>query len=504
MPKTFLENKRNILGPYDEVVDALNDEMILARKGSLWGAVLRDGKVIPCQYEAIGPFYDGSAFAKKDGTWILIDTNNKRLKTYEWRGEAKPLLSLLIISTGRFDAIDNGLLGAIDKSGVLIIPCKYKYASRTLREGSSYITYKILVFEDEQNRHSLCDGYGNYLNSKPITYVGCGCLCTDRFSRQTVGGLIDLVSEDGEVMFDCWSMKEIGEPLPGQTVDMPEQCQDNYIAYHRNGVCQLYNRNGDVIIPYEASYSHFGVIPYKNSGEYLFPAEKDGKWGYLNIEGVEKIPFTYDAAYPFAHGVAVVKYANSDVLAFQQWLIDRHNNKLNKFPFSHIDSYAILNGDIYVKGERYGDKYKGVGIFDNYGNQYENWSEICPNLWEFKYVELLGLFACWPFSRIDRDSQISHLALSPSEKQEMEETYRNQEIIPSKGYALLSKRAYDCIPDYSDTVLFVNEDGPTRGLYNRSYKMILPHQFVEINYSNAIKAVIAEKNECEKYILLLM
>lgn len=41
--------------------------------------------------------------------------------------------------------------------------------------------------------------------------------------------------------------------------------------------------------------------------EYLIPACRDGKWGYINMELVEKIPFKYDAAGDFDNGIARVE-----------------------------------------------------------------------------------------------------------------------------------------------------------------------------------------------------
>lgn len=43
-------------------------------------------------------------------------------------------------------------------------------------------------------------------------------------------------------------------------------------------------------------------------GDYLIPAFKDGLWGYINAEGVIKIPFRYRRAGQFANGVAEVQF----------------------------------------------------------------------------------------------------------------------------------------------------------------------------------------------------
>lgn len=82
--------------------------------------------------------------------------------------------------------------------------------------------------------------------------------------------------------------------------------------------------------------------------EGLFAFEKNGKWGYMDIEGNVVIAAQYASAQPFKNGAAVVTSDNGNY-----HLIDKTGARLNSAPYSFIASFSEGLARVCVNG-RYG------------------------------------------------------------------------------------------------------------------------------------------------------
>ncbi len=75
--------------------------------------------------------------------------------------------------------------------------------------------------------------------------------------------------------------------------------------------------------------------------EWLIVAKPNTKWGYINLANQVVIPFTYDEAYQFSDGVAMVKQNG-------KWgYINRANKKV--IPLKYDDASYFYKGYAYVK-----------------------------------------------------------------------------------------------------------------------------------------------------------
>lgn len=81
-------------------------------------------------------------------------------------------------------------------------------------------------------------------------------------------------------------------------------------SWNQNAILPVFSRSGTA-----AGYAFIGSDgkqvgdTYTSAGifsEGLAAVQKDGKWGYVDRTGAEKIPFLFDKAYPFQEGLAAV------------------------------------------------------------------------------------------------------------------------------------------------------------------------------------------------------
>ena len=76
-------------------------------------------------------------------------------------------------------------------------------------------------------------------------------------------------------------------------------------------VCTLFSLILPVTAAEEEGLSYEVIIDpqYEDAGSFsqdLAAVKKDGKWGYIDMEGNTVIPFQFDYAFPFSEGLAVV------------------------------------------------------------------------------------------------------------------------------------------------------------------------------------------------------
>lgn len=81
--------------------------------------------------------------------------------------------------------------------------------------------------------------------------------------------------------------------------------------------------------------------------EGLIPVKKDGKWGYIDYEGNEIIPFTYQDAAVFSEGLAAVMLNN-------RWgYINKQGQVVIDFVYEEARSYQLGLGVVYTKSDRF-------------------------------------------------------------------------------------------------------------------------------------------------------
>lgn len=395
----FAGNRVNVHGPFDDVIwHDMDYDAICVVKNNLKGCVFSDGSSISCSYDDIGPCHDGSLFVNLKGEWLLIDKSETVIQRFG-KIKAYPLLSLLVVC-------ENDKWGAINKSGEYVIPVEYISILQSLRAGRIGKLFPILVLEDSERRIILADSYGKILTSRKYgREIGTSSVTTDTFHNECLNGLINLLDEDNRediVMFNCYSQRELNEYVPGQKVsDLDEVLRLGGHAFllHYDGKKQLMDSNGKVIVPFDRGYQDFGKV-WRMKGEYLFPALKDGKWGYLNEFGKEKIKCQYDIANPFYHGLAIVGYIDKSTCKHLLGIIDRHDNIKIPFAYSEIKEFGYKGDRLFIRAKKSNsDTFKVYG-YD--GCEYET-----PGSYTFKLDDTVYTFCCGRVVTVDeRDNEL--------------------------------------------------------------------------------------------------
>ena len=319
----------------------------------------------------------GRSFQKTGNNWVLKNRTGKVIKQFG-NTDAFPLLSVLVVK-------QNGLFGLIGLNGEMVLPCEYQNICQPFSpnyDGSH--RHEVLLLTDQSGRDWLADRNGKIATSRGYTRIGDSSYSDDRFSTMSWNGFVGLFDQDDpngmerSGLFDMIHVKEILPPIytPG-TPSIDNLAGVNSIGipvYHsENGtpVCKLIDAQGEDLIPFRKGYSWID-IPQEH--EYLIRAEKNGKWGYINIEGAEKIPFQYDYAERFFCGYAVVGiyngvgveptnptlntrvgpefrgYKDPTGAGTRYGVIDRHNKTIIPFIFQYDPPIEITDEGVCAEG----------------------------------------------------------------------------------------------------------------------------------------------------------
>lgn len=382
------KNRTKALGPFtsvypfykSDVGDSSHNFYVLEKElkngDILCGALYKDRTFVECKYDEIGPCHDGTFFAKEKGIWKLESVSGKTLREFG-KIEAVPMFSRLIVHG------DTGW-GVMNKDGKFIIPCQYSGFTPL-----EQVSTPIFAAHKPENEIWLLDEDGNCLTTRSYETIRLCDIYSGSGPYEAVNDMIDLEWRDsqsgarGTVMFNCKLKKEVSACEDGIEVSTRSTslCSDTFRMY-RDGVVQLCDTSGRILIPFEEGYSYLGQVPYLSDEEYLFPARKDkeNEYVYINRYGVKKIRNSFAGAGAFKNGMAQVAYNDGAVL---NWgIIDRYGDLIVKPLFSLIDTFFMVDGQFIIKGVLAGYYHSGLSYYNEKGEPYEIISEdgiMCPD-----------------------------------------------------------------------------------------------------------------------------
>lgn len=413
-----------------EELGSFSEGFAAVQHNGLWGYIDKEGnEVIPCQYESAEDFNNSRAIVSKGGLYGCIDTKGNEVVPFEYGwihhytdyftvnkdyknihgcgyldNEGKEIAPCIYSAISSFsDGLSrvrkDDLYGFIDKQGKEVIPCKYEYAE-VFSDGLALIEREGLYgFIDKQGNevipckftyaHSFSEGLAavqmadadgiskvGYIDSKGNETIHCIYNVADGmhpFSK----GIAVVMDEQGFLGGVDAKGKEI---LPFVYGDI--QVFDNVIVT-REATSQSYrllDKTGN-----EISTSVYDAIYPSDSG--LIIVVKDGKSGFINQEGKEVIPLTFDAYFdeysdagwvagcnPFVEGVSIVR------LNGKYGAIDEQGNEI--VPYIYDEIWDFSEGFAVAK---IGDKW---GYIDTKGNSTFSQDEIAAaGLRETKHNE---------------------------------------------------------------------------------------------------------------------
>lgn len=463
--------KAKILGPFDSIYkfstdkiqDYDNDFYVLEQEQKngdiLCGALYKDNTLIKCKYDEIGPCCDGSFFAKERGIWKLVSISGRTLREFG-SFDAEPMFSKLIAHT------DTGW-GVLGKDGNWNIPCQYSAIS-VLKCSSSHIftvwdsEWKIWLF-DETGKQLTTRSYE--IVGPPNTYMGIG-------GNEAINEMIDMEWNDsrsgakGSVMFNCKLKREVSVCEDGITVSTRDifLCSDTFLMY-RDGLVQLCDMSGRILIPFEEGYSYIGDVPYQTDEEYLFPAKKatGNEYVFINRYGVQKIRDSFAGAGSFKNGMAIVAYYCSCGPVLNRGVIDRHGNLIVKPLFYLINTCFRSDGHFIIQGILAGNHTsRKWSYYNEKGEPYEIISEdgsIYPDSSCDIRVDGMRIYCHQKMTDPDIDNGNNH----------------------KKG--LLTEEGFHSVRgNFHNRDVYVKEINSKYGLYNRYKKELVPPVYDNIDW----------------------
>lgn len=319
----------------DQLIPATNLSVVVMI-GHRLGLVDMEGReLLPCIYEGIGEETGGRRWVRADGRWRVFDIDRRRFSAMQYEGESA-LGELLV----RRDA--SGLLGAVNFDGEQVVPHRYvRMEMRPIGPLWAPWTRLMLVLVCKEIDEPHHEEYFKLATPRGVLYsdeiydlapyqweAGEYHSCTD-WSWTTFGPVTITRCAEGRSAYEGLLNVDAGKLI------MPCRCtsveyrgrhggKDTY-ACTLDGVSRIIDEDGAEIISASLGLSEIGRVP-ECAGEYLIPACRDGKWGYINIESVIKIPFIYDRAGAFAEGRAIVEIGGD------RFVIDRHGRFIEKAP----------------------------------------------------------------------------------------------------------------------------------------------------------------------------
>lgn len=483
--------RTKILGPFTSVYpfykrdvgDSRHNFYILEQEQKngnvICGALYNGGAIVDCKYDEIGPCHDGSFFAKEKGIWKLVSISGKTLRVFG-SFEAKPMFSKLI-AHGDTD------WGVLDKDGNWNIPCQYSEISAL--EGSSS---HIFTVWDYEGKVWLFDENGIQLTSHSYEIIGPANTYMGIGAYEAINDMIDMDWNDsrsgteGSVMFNCKLKREVSVCEDGTKVSSRDIFLDSdTFRMYRDGLIQLCDTSGRILIPFEEGYSYFGQVPYLSDEEYLFPARKDkeNEYVYINRYGVKKIQSNFAGAGSFKNGMAQVAYNDRAVL---NWgIIDRHGNLIVKPLFSLIDTFFMVDGQFIIKGELAGHYHSGLSYYNENGESYEIISEdgtVCPGESCDIHLEGLKLYCNQKSNDYSTDSD-----------NDIRETQLMED-----GYSSVWN-------EYHNKQLYVKEINGKYGIFDRFRREVFPPVYDNIEHwgEPVIAGTIQAYKDDKCYLLLL-
>ena len=334
--------------------------------------------VVPCIYEELGLLdADGRCFAKRDETVYLVNGKSEIANPFGLNG-AQVIKFFMVFER-------EGLYGLVNTSGEITLPAEYNkiellniWISNDFWTRNRYKKLHLQLFiqaeiDNEDKDCYIVNDSGRIVST--VSYNGEirpydeweGCetfiycypeMVTPYYDRNDKSfryGLVNIVTKE--------------ELLPTIYASVSHKVRGVFAVKNTDGFWSLYNPNKrrfmfgfeegwtEICLETGGVYSQMGDVDEHAMKEYLFPAKRGGKWGYMNIYGVEKIKCSYTRAGFFNDGVAIVEQTDETKPGYQKrrhFLIDHHGNSIKYFleegsPLLKKFDEQILNDQRYFK-----------------------------------------------------------------------------------------------------------------------------------------------------------
>lgn len=364
----IINQNGKIIGRISAVhVGYLEDKIFYKSKKGKYGLYSSQGKLImKAKYDNLSKVVDNKLFVQKDGRWALANIKGKLLTDFKYDQK--------LVFDGK---IFFGKVGSkwkpIDKNGNELkfeLPDNYDFYIPNNYE--VYADGYYLLKHNKKYLYAIIDASGNIkIKDKEFTTnAGDGIIIYKEKGHKNPN--ISQINTNGDVLMPHWYratkfLKENGFSVVTRELGYGAESKA-FIDYSGKIVnntwydeVKPFNKNGRALV---SKNKKWGIIDhtgkYISKIEYddidntslrdgsLIAVKKDGRWGYVDLEGNIVIDFLFNDAYSFNNNRAYVKIGNV------YWIINEKGKKLFK-----IEN----NGSIYYKGIMYeAEKYFSGGF----------------------------------------------------------------------------------------------------------------------------------------------
>lgn len=342
-----------------------------------YGAVNTAGQlVIPMEYEGMGDWTEeGTIFACKDGAWGLIDRNNKSLTGFVYSDQ-------LAFSEGLASVGKEYKWGYINTKGEEVIPCQYGAANSfqnglaAVRERSNDLwgfidtTGKVVTDFVYESVGKFRDGmavvqkdklYG-YVNSEGKEVVPCQYWRAEKF--QNGFGIVQssYTKDDPHQYYGCYNTEgKLVVPVKYESIGGLESYESGYVEAgvlyaKKDGKYGFVTLEGTELTDFV--YSSHGNTPNEGMITYL-KKEYDGKCGAVSlVTGEEIVPFEYDYMGSFHEGFLAVQKDG-------KWaVLNDEGERMTDFVYDYVGMFVQDGDEVYATVERDGKYLQLVKVED--------------------------------------------------------------------------------------------------------------------------------------------
>ncbi len=452
---------------------AYEDNVYKCEKKGKWGLVSStNGTLLPCEYSSLSNIGNNIWRISKSGKYGYVRLNTTSSVTtlipciYESLGDYS--------SDSYIHATLKGKKGMIDSQNKIIIPFEYSKVGNPCHtsNGNSIIWVekdsKLGIYNNDGKELQPCDINKAYIlteyNSKELSYTDCPSTdyiyivrngLTGIISGSTFETLIPCMYEylspikTGKAFYKAngkWGIIDANNKtiqlaiydnveIDGSTLSeqkMPSMAFKSNMYVRNNGKVGMLKANGEDFIP--VKYDSLGMY-----SDNMLVAKVGDKYGFLNEEGKEVVPFIYPQAHDYSEGLAAVVNEHGKYL-----FIDRLGNvAIKPKEYDRVDKFQNGTCKVYRKdkvweidreGKKVKDSTQKLGA-DNVNKNNDNDEMyvgkgyvLSPNETETAH----------PIRR--KKKSILNILFGTenetNEPQSVNRTYQNREVMRNRGAAL--------------------------------------------------------------------
>ena len=369
------------------------DNIYKCKKKEKWGLVSStNGILLPCEYSSL----------EGNGIWRTCKSGKYGYVQLNGTSSITTLIPCIYESLGKYSADSyiratlKGKKGMIDSQNKIIIPFEYSKVGNPCHTSNGYSIIwvekdgKLGIYNDDGKELQPCDIDKAYIltenNSIELSYTDCPSTDYIYIVRNGLTGLIS--GSTFETIIPCmyeylspiktskafykangkWGIIDTNNKtiqlaiydnveIDGSTLSeqkMPSMAFQSNMYVLNNGKVGMLKANGEDFIP--VKYDSLGMY-----SDNMLVAKVGDKYGFLNEEGKESVPFVYSQAHNYSEGLAAVVNENGKYL-----FIDKSGNvTIKPKEYDRVDNFQNGTCKVYRKDKVWEIDREGKKVKDS-------------------------------------------------------------------------------------------------------------------------------------------